>query len=133
MIDRLGIRDIVSLPGAVELDKVSDALRAADIFVQMSRWDAFSLAALEAMAMELPCVLSSRVGIVSFPSIAALPHVNVTEPLVDDAAATIELVVGSLERQSADAHRAGPSIRARFSWEGVAVEHERAYRQLRAP
>ena len=130
MIDQLGISDVVSLPGKMGQDGVAEALRTGHVFVQMSRWDAFSLAALEAMAMELPCVLSSRVGIVSFPSIAALPHVNLTEPSIDEATATIEAVVGSLERQREDAHRAGPSIREQFSWEGIAEEHERAYRRL---
>ena len=45
---------------------VARHLKAADVFVQTSRWDACSLASIEAIALELPCILSTKNGVSTY-------------------------------------------------------------------
>lgn len=58
-IGRLGLEDVLSLPGAS--DQVLDYLQAADVFVLPSRLEGMSNAILEAMACGLP-VIAFRTG-----------------------------------------------------------------------
>jgi glycosyltransferase involved in cell wall biosynthesis len=132
MIHRLGISDRVTLAGAKDRDGVAESLRASDIFIQMSRWDAFSLGAIEAMALGLPCILSSRIGAASYPNVARLSQIHITEPLVEKVCVTIQEVVRSLSEQRETARRLVPDIVTFFSWKRAAAEHERAYRSLLA-
>ena len=57
----LGIQDIVILHGRVTLDEVRELLNTADIYLQPSISESLCVAAIEAMAMELP-VVATTVG-----------------------------------------------------------------------
>jgi len=57
----LGVKNVLHFVGQ-RTDVPSD-LRALDVFVMTSHWEAFSLALLEAMACELPTVTSNLPGI----------------------------------------------------------------------
>ena len=130
LIGHLGIENSVLIPGATDRQGVAGYLRRADIFVQISRWDAFSLAAIEAMALGLPCVLSSRVGVASYPQVASLPSIHITEPQVDEVTGAILEIAGSLRSERHAATTCGPQVKEFFSWERAAGEHERVYRRL---
>jgi glycosyltransferase involved in cell wall biosynthesis len=132
IIDQLGIADRVSITGLTDREGVARYLKKSDVFVQTSRWDAFSLAAIEAMALDLPCILSSRVGVATYPNIAALPQIHITEPQVERVTAAMLEVVNSVEEQKEAARQFGPALREFFSWERAAREHERAYSRLMA-
>lgn len=56
----LGVGNVLHFAGQ-RADVPAD-LRALDVFVMTSRWEAFSLALLEAMACGLPCVASNLAG-----------------------------------------------------------------------
>lgn len=62
-VDKLGLNDYVSFLGWIENDRVPELLATFDIFVVPSRLDSesFGVAAVEAGAARLPCVVS-RVG-----------------------------------------------------------------------
>lgn len=60
LIFDLGLNDTVTLPGSIK-DPFS-ALKAADIFVQSSHREGFSVALLEAMACGLPCIVTDHTG-----------------------------------------------------------------------
>jgi glycosyltransferase involved in cell wall biosynthesis len=60
---RFGCRDRIHFTGAVYGDKKWSLLRMADVFVSPSRWEAFSIAQAEAMAIGLPVVTSTKVNL----------------------------------------------------------------------
>jgi hypothetical protein len=82
------------------------------------------------MALELPCILSSRNGVATYPNIASFPHIHVIEPRIEPVTDAILEVTGSLERQQEAARRFGSAAREFFSWERAADEHTRAYSGL---
>lgn len=59
-VERLGLREAVEMPGAVE--DVEARLRGGDLFVLPSREEGMSVALLEAMALGMPLVASSIPG-----------------------------------------------------------------------
>ena len=130
LIDQLAIRDRILITGMTDREGVARYLNTADIFVQLSRWEACSLAAIEAMALELPCIFSSRNGVATYPNIAALPHIHVVEPHVEQVTRAILEVASSLHVEREAARKCGPASREFFSWERAAEEHARAYSRL---
>jgi len=60
MVGAMGLQSRIILPGA--FDTVEDVLAAADAFVLPSLHEGMSIALLEAMAAELPCVVSDIPG-----------------------------------------------------------------------
>jgi glycosyltransferase involved in cell wall biosynthesis len=132
MIDQLGIGDRVLFTGMTDREGVARNLTRADIFVQMSRWEACSLAAIEAIALELPCILSSHSGVATYSNIASLPHIHIVDPHIEQVTRTILEVASSLHVEREAARKFGPSSRQFFSWERAADEHARAYSRLMA-
>jgi glycosyltransferase involved in cell wall biosynthesis len=131
LADKLHITDHVRVTGPQTSDAVVESLRAADVFIQTSRWDAFSLAAIEAMALELPCILSSHIGVASYPNVSSLPHIHVTPLDIESVCDAIRRVTNSLPLERDAARRCAPAIREYFSWERAAREHEREYVRVR--
>jgi glycosyltransferase involved in cell wall biosynthesis len=132
MIDQLRIADRVLFTGMTDREGVGRYLRTADIYVQTSRWDACSQASIEAIALELPCILSSGSGVSTFPNIAALPHIHIVEPRIEDVTAVILQVAASLQGNREAARQFGPASREFFSWERAAEVHEVVYSRLMA-
>lgn len=64
MIDKLQIKDLVSLNGAVFGEEKRKVLLDADLFIQASRSEAMPMGVLEAMSYGLPCVITegTRLG-----------------------------------------------------------------------
>ncbi|PWU18501.1 MAG: hypothetical protein C5B50_08940 [Verrucomicrobia bacterium] len=58
----LGCRDRIHFTGPLYGEKKWGLLRLADAFVSPSRWDAFPVAMIEAMAAGLPVVTSNKIG-----------------------------------------------------------------------
>jgi N-acetyl-alpha-D-glucosaminyl L-malate synthase BshA len=125
----LGVADDVEFLG--EQDQVVPLLSAADVFLLPSIQESFGLAALEAMACEVP-VVASRVG--------GLPEViedGVTGylPPVDDleamASATLALVTDE-PRRRAMAEAARRSATERFSDARIVPLYEAYYQEILA-
>lgn len=114
----LGIADAVTWMGFVAGQKKLMALGAADVFVLPSYSENFGIAAAEAMACGLPCVLSDQVG---FAPLAAQEGAAIVvrcevEPL---SAALQQMIASSELRQQAGA--AGARLaRQHFSNEAMA-------------
>jgi glycosyltransferase involved in cell wall biosynthesis len=63
LAERFGCRDRIHFTGAVYGERKWGLLRMADMFVSPSRWEAFSIAQAEAMAIGLPVVTSTEVNL----------------------------------------------------------------------
>ena len=61
-----GLDDVISLPGALGHDQIHALLARAAVFVAPAERESFGIAALEARAMGLPVVGSSRSGLTEF-------------------------------------------------------------------
>ncbi len=62
LIEQLGQCDAVCLAGNLPPERIPERLAGWSLFVLPSRWEAFGLALLEAMAMELPVVATAVEG-----------------------------------------------------------------------
>ncbi|HEX2855939.1 MAG TPA: glycosyltransferase family 4 protein [Propionibacteriaceae bacterium] len=65
-VQREGLEDVVSLPGRLAHDRIQALLAEAALFVAPAERESFGIAALEARAMGLPVVGSSRSGLTEF-------------------------------------------------------------------
>jgi glycosyltransferase involved in cell wall biosynthesis len=66
MIDRLGLRDAVDLPGRLDHDAIRELYGRSDIYVAPANLESFGLAALEARCAGLPVVAKAQTGIREF-------------------------------------------------------------------
>ncbi|MBL0884693.1 glycosyltransferase family 4 protein [Myceligenerans indicum] len=120
-----GLSGVVSLPGALDADRLRALHAGADVFVAPAVAEAFGIAALEAQATGLPVLTRAGSGVAErvtdgidglvVPDDAALTRALVR--LATDG----DLLAGLLER-SGDAGRL-----AAYDWPGVLVEAEKVY------
>jgi glycosyltransferase involved in cell wall biosynthesis len=128
----LGIRDLVEFTGSLTGDQVGAALAAADIYVQLSRYEGFSLSVVEALLASKPAVLTSATGPASYPEIASLPHIKVVAPSREEAAQAMIETAGALPELTRAALSCHMVVTEFFSWDRVARLHLNQYVQLRA-
>lgn len=126
----LGLSDAVELTGGIPGDAVARMLVECDVYVQLSRHDGFPLSVAEALLCGRPCVLSDAVGTVSYPEIAALPHVRVVAPEATRAAEALAAAARSRHELREGAAAVQPRIDDFFSWARAARLHLDAYRAL---
>jgi glycosyltransferase involved in cell wall biosynthesis len=111
--------------GALEPAAIERLFRAADVFASPSVKEGFGLAALEALAAELPVVASDLDVFKDFliDEVSAL-----LTPVGDGAALGRALARLALDPALGDHLRAGGrEIVPRFTWDAAAEAHERAY------
>jgi glycosyltransferase involved in cell wall biosynthesis len=124
LIAELGITDRVIFTGMLKGDEKLEALRAADLFVMPSFTENFALAAVEAMALARPVIVSSGVKIA--PEILAAGAGLVVAPQAGELeAAMCRLLhdVEAREQMGAAARR----LALRFNWSAVVCQLEDAY------
>jgi len=112
LVDELGLRRNVELPGFVDEASLADRYAAADVALALSDYEGFGLPALEALARGLPLVAADRPALNEVVGNAAL-LVNPRDPAaIADAVAELlgdEALRGSLLAR-------GRARAARFSW-----------------
>jgi glycosyltransferase involved in cell wall biosynthesis len=132
ILEQNGLREATQMLG--ERSDVADLMCAADVWVEPSRWEGGPGAVLEAMALEVPMVVSD------LPVYReAITDLSATLVPPDDPVALAEAILGVLADRPAAAERARRA-RARFlesfMVERVATEmmgfHERALRRTAA-
>jgi N-acetyl-alpha-D-glucosaminyl L-malate synthase BshA len=123
----LGVSDDVQLVG--EQDSVVPLLSAADVFLLPSAQESFGLAALEAMACEVP-VVASRVG--GLPELVAdgvSGFLHAPDDLEGMAASTLRLLADeALRRRMAEAGR--NLARERYCDSKIVPLYEAYYREI---
>ncbi len=128
MIGAMGLQSRIILPGA--FDTVEDVLAAADMFMLPSLHEGMSIALLEAMAAQLPCIVSDIPG----NRILIQQEENgLIFPVDDHHALAAHLVRVMEDPQLAD--RLGQSARNRvienFSLERSTLDHVALFESLR--
>lgn len=124
----LGLNGDVSFLGSVGRARVAELLRGADVFAFPSRYEAFGVALLEAMAAGVPVVAARAGGIPEF----AVDGENALLVPPDDEHA----LAGALTRLATDdvlARRLAAGARAqaeRHGWEHVTNRYEDVYRRV---
>ena len=123
--DELGVAGHVRVLGAQEPEEIEGLLRAADAFAFPSVKEGFGLAALEALAAELPLVASD---LDVFRSFLTDGESALLTPTGDARALSRALARVAADRGLCARLRAGGRRVVReYTWEAAAAAHERAY------
>ena len=124
---KLGIEQLVHAVGAQE--EVVPLLSIADLFLLPSAQESFGLAALEAMACEVPVVASAVGGL---PEVIEHGVTGFLHPLdaEDDMAASAIALLSDQARHDAVAKAACRRVREQFSVDRVVPMYENCYQRL---
>jgi glycosyltransferase-like protein len=123
--DELGVTEHIWRLGALESEELERLFRAADVFAFPSVKEGFGLAALEALAAELPLVVSD---LDVFPVLHG--ESALVTPVGDAAALAAALARIAHDKPLRRRLRAGGrAVVERHTWEASAIAHERAYEQ----
>ena len=128
---RLGVADRVELPGLLPRDEVYRVLAGADAYVSTSRGEGLPLSVLEALAAELPAVLSD---IPPHQEVAAATAAARLAPAGDARAfadALTRLLVLPLEQREALGRSARKAVTDAFSVHSMTDGYARIYAALR--
>jgi glycosyltransferase-like protein len=126
--EQLGVTEHVWRLGALEPEEIERLFRAADVFAFPSVKEGFGLAALEAVAAELPLVASD---LDVFRGFLADGESALLTPVGDARA-----LAAALERVARDRplrvrlRAGGRRVVARHTWEASALAHERVYERV---
>ena len=63
LVESSGLSDIISVGGPIEGDEKLRFLASAEFFIMPSRWESFSIALLEVLAMNIPSIVSNTMPI----------------------------------------------------------------------
>jgi UDP-glucose:(heptosyl)LPS alpha-1,3-glucosyltransferase len=123
---RLGLKDDVIFAGVLK-DKVENVYVAADIFSMPSKFDAFGLTVLEAMAASLPVIISTDVGAADLVE----EGVNGFTVGREDIPALASKIAVLLNRQARNSFSiAARRTAGQHTWEEMANRITRAYESL---
>jgi len=123
--DELGVAGHVRVLGAQEPEEIEGLFRAADAFAFPSVREGFGLAALEALAAELPLVASD---LDVFRSFLTDGESALLTPTGDARALSRALARVAADRGLCKRLRAGGrGVVREYTWEAAAAAHERAY------
>lgn len=119
---KLGISDQVIFTGWIK--NTRDALSAADLFVMPSLYEGFSIAALEALSVGLPALLSKVAGLRDLEPL--IPHLCYCQPTSESIAKELNNYISTTRSECKHHAKSYPEIiRNNFSIEnGVQKYHE---------
>ena len=121
----LGVTEHVRVLGTLANDAVERLYRAADVFAFPSVKEGFGLAALEALAADLPVVASDLDVFRGFLTDGTSALLT---PVGDDAALAVAIErVASDEVLRARLRAGGRAVVRRYTWDASAAAHERLY------
>ncbi|NJE61208.1 glycosyltransferase family 4 protein [Thermococcus sp. 21S7] len=125
LIRRYGVDDRVRLVGKLPRENVRDYLQATDVYFSPTIYEAFGIAALEALACGVPVVANNHGGISE-----VVRHGETGLVSQDDAELlrNLEFLLENPEVRRAMGRRARKSVEEEFSWEVVVKNILRVYR-----
>lgn len=63
LVAKAGLSSFISIGGPIDGEEKIDFLKSAEFFVMPSRWESFSIALIEVLALNVPCLISSNMPI----------------------------------------------------------------------
>ena len=127
LADRLGVKDEITFIGFVTGDRKSEAFSSANAFVLPSHTEGFSIAALEAMAWQLPVVLTRQSN---FPEVAEAGAGLEIEPDVEQLATAIERLLKEPEEAKMMGCRGRRLVERTYTWDAIAPTILTAYQSV---
>ncbi len=126
----LGLQTRVRFPGTLQAAELARAYREADVYLQVSRNDAFPLSVVEAFCACIPTILSAEVGIASYEQVASRPYVAVVT--LDARAIAEKMIDFAQNRETLKRHARESRSRIThfFSWDRAATASVETYRAL---
>ena len=128
--ERLGIADRVDFRGPVRGAAKEELLRTSTALVLPSLSENFGNVVLEAMAVEMPVIVTPEVGLAS--DVAHAGAGIVTSGLPEPMAAAIGGLLRDREGRAAMGRRGRELVAARFTWDRVAMQMEEHYLRIAA-
>ncbi|MBX7102696.1 MAG: glycosyltransferase [Gemmataceae bacterium] len=125
-----GLNHRVWLTGPLYGPEKLSALSAARLFCLPSRQEGFSMAILEALACQLPVVITKDCH---FPEVAAEGAGRVTSLSPDAIADALDGLLSSPEERNSAARAGRALVEGRFTWPRIAEQTIRWYVQLGQP
>lgn len=128
LVDEYAIRDRITLTGPLQGDMKAAVRTAAEIFLQPSFSEGFSMAIIEALACRLPVLLTPGCN---FPeAVEARAAISVIPEIDDCARGLRELLSQTSEQLQAMGQRGRELVESRYQWDTVAQETLSLYRWL---
>jgi glycosyltransferase involved in cell wall biosynthesis len=127
----LGVRDRVDLRGAVDRAGVPTLIRSADVVVCVPWYEPFGIVPLEAMACGRP-VVGSAVGGLLDSIVPGATGVLVPPQRPYHLARVLGDLLADPDRRQRLGRAGATRARSRYSWDQIALEHERVYSGLLA-
>ena len=127
---QLGIEERVKFTGAMRPESVAQLLHEADLFLLLSRNEAFGISLAEALLEGLPALVSTEVGSITFPEIASLPHVIAVKPEVEAAREALLHCLSHARELKLSAEVFAPQIANFFDWSRIAALHIQNYSEF---
>ena len=127
---RNGVADRVDFRGPVSGAAKEELLRTATALVLPSLSENFGNVVLEAMAVEMPVIVTPEVGLAADVESAGAGIVTSNAP--DAFAAAIRRLLGDSDARSAMGTHGRELVRSRFTWDRVAAEMEQHYARIAA-
>ncbi len=127
MVDRLGLRDIVSFVHGLSVEDLAATMGSAEIVCVPSLYEGFSLPTLEAMACGTPLVVSDGGAI---PEVVGEPGLAADIVPAGDAealTAALRALIDDPDRRARMGRAARERARTTFSWEAVARATAKVY------
>lgn len=121
LVDRLGIRDHVTIGGFIPDADLADYYRAADLFVLSSRYEPFGMTAIEAMASGTPTIVTVHGGL--YRALTFGRHALFADPFDAEDLGVMMAKVFKHPRLRQRLSRMGAhKARSLFTWTGIAQQ-----------
>ena len=128
LIEQLGLDHSVTLTGNLQGEQKREALAAADFFVQPSFSEGFSMSIVEALACQLPVLMTPRCNFQEAARVGAAVEV---EPTVESTRDGLLAVLSLSNQQREHMGQVGYDlVRAGYTWDMVAAQTLNLYRWL---
>ncbi len=129
MIDSLGLRQHVHLPGFVSDDDLRRFYAVADVAVFPSRYEPFGIVALEAMLAGTPVVVSQVGGLQEVVE-DGVSGWHCAPGRADALAETLLAVLSQPQEAARRAAHAQSLVRERYSWQNIAQQTLHVYKTI---
>lgn len=122
MADQLEIADHIIWKPFLSREEVITLIHKSDIYMLLSRSEAYGIAVAEALALGTPCVVSHRTALKEFSN--EIGCYSVKYPPIPDDVAEIVLKI------NAENKGVGPLSRRIRTWDEVSKDYEKLYRDV---